>query len=308
MKCLQCGSKELDYDELSNMYFCPKCNRLYSASEVKADDELYVDDTDESNTIEEWEAEELSGFSLIVLNIVQSIPIIGILIPIVVSNANVKESDKRHFGYRFLAQLFSMLICVVLLTIVMYNYKIDYGKALQQGMNNVIEFFMPRFKSNVITSVPSMDSVTLDETLPDENVTDNVPVLSQDNWNLVDGVIMNGKQVMNIINETEGCLVAYLIQTIDISKRHGEDTYINVGYVLDGFDRDTSKSTVYYIEARVDYELYTDDYGEYVYEEIDAIKNSKYIFYVNPKDNYVMNVLYDSNNLVIGFMFTEVEN
>lgn len=308
MKCLQCGSKELDYDELSNMYFCPKCNRLYSASEVESDDEMYVDDTDESNTIKEWETEELSGFSLIVLNIVQSIPIIGVLIPVVVSNANVKESDKRHFGYRFLAQLFSMLICVVLLTIVMYNYKIDYGKALQQGMNNVIEFFMPGFKSNVITSVPTMDSVTLDETLPDENVTDNVPVLSQDNWNLVDGVIMNGKQVMNIINETEGCLVAYLIQTTDISKRHGEDTYINVGYVLDGFDRDTSKSTVYYIEARVDYELYTDDYGEYVYEEVDAIKNSKYIFYVNPKDNYVMNVLYDSNNLVIGFMFTEVEN
>lgn len=308
MKCLQCGSKELDYDELSNMYFCPKCNRLYSESEVELDDELLVDDTSSASKAKEWEAEELNGFSLIVLNILQSIPIIGILIPIVVTNANVKESDKRHFGYRFLAQLFSVLICVVLLTIVMYSYKIDYGEALQQGMNNIIEFFMPRFKSNAITSIPSMDSITIDETLPDEDSTEDIPVLSQDNWNLVDGVVMNGKQVMNIINKTEGCQVAYLVQTTGISERHGEDTYINVGYVLDGFDKDTSKSTVYYIEAKAAYELYTDDYGEYVYEEIDTIKNSKYIFYVNPKDNYVMNVLYDSNNLVIGFMFTEVEN
>lgn len=308
MKCLQCGSKELDYDELSNMYFCPKCNRLYSESEVELDDELLVDDTGSASKSKEWEAEELNGFSLIVLNILQSIPIIGILIPIVVTNANVKESDKRHFGYRFLAQLFSVLICVVLLTIVMYTYKIDYDEALQQGMNNIIEFFMPRFKSNVTISIPSMDSITIDETLPDEDSTEDIPVLSQDNWDLVDGVVMNGKQVMNIINKTEGCQVAYLVQTTGISERHGEDTYINVGYVLDGFDRDTSKSTVYYIEAKAAYELYTDDYGEYVYEEIDTIKNSKYIFYVNPKDNYVMNVLYDSNNLVIGFMFTEVEN
>lgn len=308
MKCLQCGSKELDYDELSNMYFCPKCNRLYSESEVELGDELLVDDTSSASKAKEWEAEELNGFSLIVLNILQSIPIIGILIPIVVTNANVKESDKRHFGYRFLAQLFSVLICVVLLTIVMYTYKIDYDEALQQGMNNIIELFMPRFKSNAVISIPSMDSVTIDETLPDEDSTEDIPVLSQDNWDLVDGVIMNGKQVMNIINKTEGCQVAYLVQTTGISERHGEDTYINVGYVLDGFDKDTSKSTVYYIEAKAAYELYTDDYGEYVYEEIDTIKNSKYIFYVNPKDNYVMNVLYDSNNLVIGFMFTEVEN
>lgn len=308
MKCLQCGSKELDYDELSNMYFCPKCNRLYSESEVELDDELLVDDTSSTSKAKEWEAEELNGFSLIVLNILQSIPIIGILIPIVVTNANVKESDKRHFGYRFLAQLFSVSLCVVLLTIVMYTYKIDYGETLQQGMNNIIEFFMPRFKSNVTISIPSMDSITIDETLPDEDSTEDIPVLSQDNWDLVDSVVMNGKQVMNIINKTEGCQVAYLIQTTGISERHGEDTYINVGYVLDGFDKDTSKSTVYYIEAKAVYELYTDDYGEYVYEEIDTIKNSKYIFYVNPKDNYVMNVLYDSNNLVIGFMFTEVEN
>ena len=307
MKCLNCGSKELDYDELSNMYFCPKCNRLYSASEVESDAELLIDDDDTSN-VEEWEVEGLNGFSLIVLNILQSIPIIGILIPIVVTNANVKESDKRHFGYRFLAQLFSVLICVVLLTIVMYNYKIDYGETLQQGMSNIIEFFMPRFKSNVVTSIPSMNSVTIDETLPKEDSTEDVPVLSQDNWDLVDGVVMSGKQVMNIINKTEGYQVAYLVQTVGISERHGEDTYINVGYVLDGFDNDAGKSTVYYVEARKNYELYTDDYGEYVYEEIDTIKNSKYIFYVNPKDNYVMNVLYDSNNLVIGFMFTEVEN
>lgn len=308
MKCLQCGSKELDYDELSNMYFCPKCNRLYSESDVELDNELLVDDTSSASKAKKWEAEELNGFSLIVLNILQSIPIVGILIPIVVTNANVKESDKRHFGYRFLAQLFSALICLVLLTIVVCSYKIDYGEALQKGMSNIIEFFMPKLKSNVITSIPSMDSVTIDETLPDEDSVEDIPVLSQDNWDLVDGVVMNGKQVMNIINKTEGCEVAYLVQTTGISKRHGEDTYINVGYVLDGFDKDTSKSTVYYIEAKAAYELYTDDYGEYVYEEIDTIKNSKYIFYVNPKDNYVMNVLYDSNNLVIGFMFTEVEN
>lgn len=307
MKCLQCGSNELDYDELSNMYFCPKCNHLYSASEIDSEDEESVDDIEES-TVKEWESEELNGFSLIVLNILQSIPIIGILIPIIVSNANVKESDKRHFGYRFLAQLFSVLVCMVLLAVLIYNYKIDYTKSLQVGMNKIVELFMPKFKGNVVTSVPAMDSVKIDEMLPEDEFATEVPVLSQDNWNLVDGVTMTGKQVMNLINETEGCQVAYLIQTDDIADRHGKDTYNNVGYVLDGFDKDTGISTVYYIEKRADYKLYTDDYGEYVYAEIDAIKNSKYIFYVNPKENYVMNVLYDLNNLVIGFMFTEVEN
>ena len=125
MKCLNCGSEELKYDELSGMYFCPKCNRLYDKSEIKDDvakDDIDIED-DESSPIVWDENEDLNGFSLTVLSILQSIPILGLIVPVIVNNSNVKLIYKKTFAYRLIGQFIIGIVLIVFGAVLFMNDK-----------------------------------------------------------------------------------------------------------------------------------------------------------------------------------------
>lgn len=304
MKCLNCGSEELKYDELSDMYFCPKCNRLYDKDDVVED----IDDIEDiDNSIKEWkEEEDLNGFSLTVLSIIQSIPIIGLIVPIIINNSNVKVSYKRQFGYRFIGQIAICIILVILGAVLFVNDKAYTVDNLQGKMISLVQSVRGSYISKDDVRMPNLTTVPKDDIIDIDSYVPEVEPLKQDNWEYFNGTSMSGKQVMSLVTNTVGSKVSYLLQTPDIADRHGKDSYRNFGYVLAGAESDSIKSSTYFIDKQSTYSFYTDDYGEYKDTGISDMSNSKYIFYVNPKKSYTFNTIENDEDEVIGFMFTEI--
>ena len=308
MKCLNCGSEELKYDELSDMYFCPKCNRLYDKSETKDNsikDDIDIEDDESSPTV--WdEDEDLNGFSLTVLSILQSIPILGLIVPVIVNNSNVKLLYKKTFAYRLIGQFIIGIILIVFGAVLFVNDKNNTIAILQHNMSSLVQDVRTCYISKDEVRMPSFTSISKDSMIDTDSYVPEVESIPQGNWEYFDGITMTGKQVKSLVDNTVGNMVAYLLQTPDIAERHGKDSYRNFGYVLAGAKSDSTKSNVFFVDKQSVYSFYTDDYGEYKDSGISDMSNSKYIFYINPKKPYTFNTIKNENDEVIGFMFTEV--
>lgn len=308
MKCLNCGSEELKYDELSDMYFCPKCNRLYDKSEVEGKsikDGIDTEDDESSPTV--WdENEDLNGFSLTVLSILQSIPILGLIVPVIVNNSNVKLIYKKTFAYRLIGQFIIGIILIVFGAVLFMNDKDNTITMLQRNMNTIVHDVRACYISKDDIRIPDLTSVPKDSMIDTDAYVPEVEPILQGNWEYFNGTVMTGKQVKSLVDNTVGSMVSYLLQTPDIAERHGKDSYRNFGYVLAGAKSDSVKSNVFFIDKQSTYSFYTDDYGEYKDSGISDMSNSKYIFYINPKKSYTFNTVKSDNDEVIGFMFTEV--
>lgn len=306
MKCLNCGSEELKYDELSDMYFCPKCNRLYDKSEIKDDvSKDAIDAEDDSPTA--WnEDEDLNGFSLTILSILQSIPILGLIVPVIVNNSNVKLIYKKTFAYRLIGQFIIGMILIVFGAVLFINDKYNTITTLQYNMSSLIQDVRSCYISKNDIRIPSLASIQKDTMVDADTYIPEVEPILQGNWEYFDGITMTGKQVKSLVDNTVDNMVAYLLQTPDIAERHGKDSYRNFGYVLAGAKSDSTKSNVFFIDKQSTYSFYTDDYGEYKDSGISDMSNSKYIFYINTKKSYTFNTIKNENDEVVGFMFTEV--
>lgn len=304
MKCLNCGSEELKYDELSDMYFCPKCNRLYSKNDIEIDEDDIEDDED---YLDVWnEDEDLNRFSLTVLSILQSIPIIGLIVPVIVNNSNVKPVYKKTFAYRLIGQLAIGVTVFILGVVIFVTDKYTVISDLQNNIYDVVQTVRKTYISKSDIRIPSLVSVPIDSMIDMSTYEPEISSLQASEWTYFNGVIMTGKQVTSLVDTTVGSQVSYLLQTPDIAERHGKDCYRNFGYVLTGAESDSSKSNVYFIDKQSTYSFYTDDYGEYRDSGIADMSNSKYIFYVNPKKSYTFNTIENDEDEVIGFMFTEI--
>lgn len=307
MKCLNCGSEELKYDELSDMYFCPKCNRLYDKDEIIED--MNEDDIeyDFEDGIKEWkEEEDLNGFSLTVLSIIQSIPIIGLIVPILISNSSVKVGYKKQFAYRFIGQVVICIVLIIFGAVLYINDKTYVVDNLQHNMNLIVQSVRGSYISKDDIQIPNLTTVPKDSMIDTDAYVPEVGPILQGNWEYFDGITMTGKQVKSLVDSTVDSMVAYLLQTPDIAERHGKDSYRNFGYVLAGAESDSTKSNVFFVDKQSVYSFYTDDYGEYKDSGISDMSNSKCIFYINPKKSYTFNIIKNDSDEVIGFMFTEV--
>ena len=163
MKCLNCGSEELKYDELSDMYFCPKCNRLYDKGEIVED--MNEDDIEDDfeDGIKEWkEEEDLNGFSLTVLSIMQSIPIIGLMVPILVNNSNVKVTYKKQFAYRFIGQVVICIVLIIFGAVLYINDKTYVVDNLQHNMNLIVQSVRGSYISKDDIQIPNLTTVPKD--------------------------------------------------------------------------------------------------------------------------------------------------
>lgn len=298
MKCVECGSEELKYDDVSDMYFCDKCNKLFAIDELEPQD---------TTVSENFEEEDLNGLSLTVLHLIQSIPVIGIIAPLLIANSNVKQEYKKAYAYRFISRLLILLVLAYLFMFEFQSVKIDLYGTIVTGMKNIVTSTIPKsdFKIDEIEIPTGLDFSTIQDIIYKEvNEDKSTQYIPDTNLEFLSGVTMTGKQVLNLIDSTSEYLVAYLVQTNDIRDRHGKKTYRNFGYLLADAELNGS---VYYIELQDAYTLYLDDFNEMVFNKLDDLRNSRYIFYIRPRSSYSVDLIYDSKESVLGFTFTEVE-
>lgn len=323
MICPKCEKHSLNLDDLTGMYYCNKCQSLLTQDDLlrhsknkkeyhddgyEFDDEVEIE-TDES---EEWEEEDMNAFSLTVLSIIQTIPIIGLIPPIMLANSNVKEEYKRVFGYRLVGQVIGILAMLFLYLLWYNNYKIELREVVIPAFNEVVTFIMLENKDiRDISALQIPTGKTYEDLLPTHSVIDEIEDVgfTQDNWQHFNGVVMTGTQVRKLISDTIDYEISYLLQTVKIADRHGNKTYRLMGRLLNGYtlDDSTPNRYIYYIEQMSSYSLYTNDFGEYVSVDIDGIDNSSYIFYIKPNAHYEFDLIEDSEETIIGFLFKEVE-
>ncbi len=308
MKCSQCGSDDVQFDSVGGMFYCPHCNILFDSADEIENEESEQDEDDESN---EWVQEDLNGFSLIVLNLLASIPIVSVFVPIVINNSDVKDEYKKFFGYRFIVQVFMLAIALFLGVMLYKNYDINYQVICQESLLGIVKFMDPDIRDfDVSLNIPKTEFDVLSQIENDKQnqEVNDLELLSSENLELLDGSVLSGTKAMEIIDSTNGYQCSYMFQSKDIEDRHGGNVYRVVGWLLDGSytDDKSGNNKAYFIEEKDFYLLYTDDYGEYVYCDISDLKNRRYVFYVNPKKFYSVSVLYSEDGIALGFAFKEV--
>lgn len=294
VKCSICGSTDLTYDKLSDMYACSGCSRLLEPSEVV---ECVEDECIESG-------EELNGFSLFILDILMMIPLINVVIVMWINGSDVKYQYKKTFCYRAIVDV---LIGVTVLVCVMHLL-VDSKDRLRSAAHDIVDNLTIALCETKIKEVDFESLVSKDVM---STIESNVPITEGESsfmlsWLHMDGVIMSGKQVTTLLNEV-GEDIAILVQTDGIRDKYTDKTYRNVGYLVDGFEKLGTTDNYFYEGKLSEATLYVDDYGEYVYESTDDIYNRRYIYYINPKNNYEFYPLLTEEGILIGVALKEVE-
>lgn len=294
VKCSICGSTDLTYDKLSDMYACSGCSRLLEPSEVVECGEYeYVES-----------GEELNGFSLFILDILMMIPLINFVIVMWINGSDVKYQYKKTFCYRAIVDVIigvTVLVCAMLF---LANSKDQLRSAAHCIVDNLtIALCETEIKDVDFESLVSKDVMS--------NIESNISVSDGESqfilsWLHMDGVVMSGKQAMALLDEV-GEDIAILVQTNGIRDKYTDKTYRNVGYLVDGFEKVGTTDNYFYEGKLSEAILYVDDYGEYVYESADDIYNRRYIYYINPKNNYEFYPLLTEEGILIGVAIKEVE-
>lgn len=319
MICVDCGSDNLQFDSVSKMYYCPGCNSLFSEDEVnhtqeeESTDEDDEDYYEEEESMEEWVGEELNGLSLTVLNVLASIPIISLFVPLMISGSDVKHEYKKFFGYRLIAQILTFMSVLILYVVLYRSYEVSIQDICVKSLNLIAKAFTIQYNELSINhDIPTtisddiFDSIIANHTV-DEDGGDKF--INENNLELFNGSTIDGTCVMNIIKNTNNYMCSYLVQTAGIRERHGKDVYRVVGWVVNNSyaEDNGTRGKVYFVKESDIYSLYTDDYGEYVYSSTSDLENSRYIFYVSPNEYYQLRLLYDDLDNIIGFAFKEID-
>lgn len=263
MDCIFCGSNKISYDKVTDMYYCSGCHNLFTLK-----DKLIKDKDCK---------EELNGFSLIILNIIQSIPIVGIIVPIIISKANVGISYKRQFIYRFVSQV---LICCII--VVLYSAHFDYK-------NYSYKFLISAKMRSISVNFDNPNIVN-----PIVGLTKNSSYkFTAEPWECLDGTLMSGDTVRKIVELTYGNDLTYLV--------HNRNMY----------NKDIPVYRVYGV-AVSDNTLVT---KQRTYNQVEDLHNlgilhltdDRSIYRVDRNYEYTFNIIFNEDNSCIGFMFTDTD-
>lgn len=313
LKCSYCGSKDITYQEYYGTYNCTKCNRILGEDEVvksrrRKKESLEMEDVEvEYNKYEE---EELSGFSLFVLNILAMIPIIGIGICFIVCNSNSKQEYKKAFGYRAIVHIIVFISPAIAMISIVKENKEQYKSAIHSTIDTVVNELSRIGGKKLI--VPDLAANSMEEIMksrvepPTDIIDSNVEFVPT--WDYIDGSILSGEKAVSFIDYA-GDGWAVLVQTEHIRTRYDQNAYRNLGLQLTASEKNESSDNWFYFNRLVEpVEYYLDDYGEYVDFGYDDMRSKKYIYYVNPKYKYRLDFLYTEDNQIAGFALTEMED
>lgn len=309
MQCVNCDSGDMTFDPIGGMYYCPNCNSLFSGSEIKKIQkkkssskviEEHTEDVEEENY--QQEEEDLNGFSLIVVTILQYVPIFNFLITMLVCNSNVKREYRKSVLY----QLFVSLLIESCLILGFVCYTLNERQMILTDAKTVLQTVYNKFiKQDGEVEIPAiptgsnpLGNIVIDtgDTVEDFSLT----------VSLLDGVIVSGEYVTKNVSTMDLSQYAVCISTAQMFDRYPSQ-YRNYGVLLSTSKASSNTSAWMVGEPTEPQEFYTDDYGELKSVSIDDIYNKKYIYYVNPKAQFKMSVLYSIEGDVIGFAFKEMK-
>lgn len=302
-KCKYCKSDSIKEDRASGMWYCHNCSRFLDGDEVEFDNEQQAQEEEEEPAYEE---EELTGLSLLVLNVLMWVPIFNILVVCALNKSDVKSQYRKSFSYKFITDMVLFLIAFIFLICMVYNYKFNISNSIHAIVSNAADFLdsavsydidVPDFESKNIMQI--IESMRVEE----EENTDWFVL----DWRHFDGVVINGQSLLDLLEET-GLDFVILMQTDEIRNRYTKTSYRNMGYIIDGSEVTGSTGNYFYDGKLPDVvSLYTDDYGELLYTKVDDLYSRRYVYYLNPKYDYRVRVLFDENSVMVGFAFEEIK-
>lgn len=302
-KCKYCKSDSIKEDRASGMWYCRNCSRFLDGDEVEFDNEQQAQEEEEEPAYEE---EELTGLSLLVLNVLMWVPIFNILVVCALNKSDVKSQYRKSFSYKFITDMVLFLIAFIFLIYMVYNYKFNISNSIHAIVSNAADFLdsavsydidVPDFESKNIMQI--IESMRVEE----EENTDWFVL----DWRHFDGVVINGQSLLDLLEET-GLDFVILMQTDEIRNRYTKTSYRNMGYIIDGSEVTGSTGNYFYDGKLPDVvSLYTDDYGELLYTKVDDLYSRRYVYYLNPKYDYRVRVLFDENSVMVGFAFEEIK-
>lgn len=320
MKCKTCGSTFIEYDQLSEMYYCHECNKLYDEKDIDLSDEVQVSDDFEEEESEETykdlgSGEDLNGFSLIVLHFLMTIPILNIVGVSIASSTEVKEEYKKSFAYRFISQLIILFSLMLFWILYANNYADQINTVVTNGLHSAASVMTPIVKEyKEVSHIPEMTSIdviteVVDEAKEEEveDVETDFKVLTYAELSYLDGAYFTGEQAQDFIEDHEDDYqLGYLIQTESMVDRYDEESYRAIGYLLSGSEKkDSSGKTVYFNTKQDVYSYYLNDYGELMTVPTSDVTNKRYIYYLNPDKFYEVTLLVDEVENIIGLAFEE---
>lgn len=302
-KCNYCESVKVRFDGTSGMWFCPDCSRFLEENEVS---EFFEDEEDLGYEYDDQE--ELTGVSLIVLNLLMYVPVLNMFMIGVLGKSDVKSQYRKVFTYRFIVDLCLVFVVFLLIIRAVGDYKVE----LSNGVHKVVESAANHVSSMTIGEVNIPEFISMDlmqiiesQRESDTDINDERGCLPP-TWDYLNGATITGRKLLDMLGDT-GEEFIILIQTGEIRSRYSKTTYRNVGYMVKGASATGSTGNYFFdgdISAPI--QLYTDDYGEKVYMKTDDLYSQRYIYYINPKYNYVLHVLFDEDHNMLGLAFEEV--
>lgn len=291
--CVNCGSEDVVLDELTGMYYCNSCSKMW--------------DADETTTSDSYEEEDLNGFSLFVLHILMTIPIIDMIMTGVISNSSIKEQYKKTLLYRGITNMFLYTAIIVGVVIFLKESEVVIEAQISDTVDSIVQWMLPDSKNTMynIPAVQSYEELLLSKAPKDNDVDDSK--LPQNIWQYMDGVSMSGKDVIALIADLSDYDMSLLIQTKNLAGKYSSDSYRCVGMIPSAaYYNESSKNWFYDGTTTIDFEFMTDDYGEYITDSYKDIYQSKYIYYLNPKSDFTIRLLHSSDGDVIGIALLEV--
>lgn len=322
MRCIYCKSKDLELDESSGMYFCPKCHRLLSEHEVDPDvkksdlaldnelqEQLYEEEEGNWTEAEPIEESNLGIPTLLMLGFLGGLPVFDFLTTIMVEWSNVRDEYKRIITCRFIARILTIIIVGALMLLGYKMYDIEYRFDIHNKMSTVVETvhgIMNRDGIQPELVSKSLEQIERTKTYQPEE-PEVVPFVLKMDWSYMDGAVISGKTFLQLLEDTKEGNLSYLVQTRSIVEKFNEKTYRNVGTIVEEATQEGANDNYYYTGVLTrDFTPMQDDYNVYIENSIDDLYNKKFVFYVKESSDFRLDILRSESGTIIGFAITEV--
>lgn len=301
MDCPKCG-RVVTHDKMSNTFYCEPCSYIFGYDDFLPQ----KSDKKKVKTNRSKGTEHVGIIGDIMLQMFALIPILGLGIAYIIGQADVSEERKQIYGARAIARIFAATMLIVVYACFIMNKQSVMLDKVHSGINTVSSILVERPKN---IEVPKLESKDMKDFLSDVELPEQEEIVTElpvDKLRYINGSVVKGTTVSDIIDMCNNRYVGVLLNTNSITKKYNNKTYVNVMYLVNDSEQASSTSAYLYEGSMNNItELITDDYGEYVKIDRDVIDVSKYIYYLNPKSYYAVDII-TNEELVLAILFTEV--
>ena len=275
--CPKC-KQHVILDDVSNSYYCETCNVLYSEEDLDVKRQV----------------------SISFMSFILWIPILNILLlPLLKNRPDDEQSVYMNVA---LASMLNHLCIIVVVTLLVVNYRdnvtMNFIKEARQSSEESLIVNEVYNKLKTLPEQPSLPEIhepeetrTLSDAYPEELVE------------FLSGSKISGEKVRDVMSTYSN--YGYLIQTLSAKQKFTKATlYFNYGRELSQCSESEGKGYMYYEGPLQD--TYFSFRGN-KFTDID-IEDNRTIFYIYDTEYFLVQILYNSQNEVIGMAFIEQED